>query len=334
MTARISGVQALDLVQLAYQDWDSDAWRERLIANVQGLVAGARTTGMYEFTARPVPGGIALEVDGDIELVGEDSLPGSQRALLDATPSILESMIYPSGASTASERAGVGAEMAEWPQWRAMWRPPVMDALGLVFTDLSGHGVCMFSGLTATTNLSPRERALLAKTVAHLGAGYRLHRAKTSRPLEAAEAIFSSNGKVLHAAERAQIKSDALDDGRLRRDEARKTTHDPEKALEIWRGLVAGRWSLVDHFDTDGKRFLLAMKNAPSVDPRADLTPRERRVCSLAATGHRDKDISYMLGISLGSVTASMSRARKKLGITSRAELAGVWRAMELASRA
>jgi len=100
MTGRVDGAQALDLVDLAYEDWDSEAWRERLIANVQRLVPGARTTGMYEYTARPVPGGIAIAVEGDITLVGEDSLPGSQRALLNSPPAILESMIYPSGANT------------------------------------------------------------------------------------------------------------------------------------------------------------------------------------------------------------------------------------------
>jgi DNA-binding CsgD family transcriptional regulator len=102
--------------------------------------------------------------------------------------------------------------------------------------------------------------------------------------------------------------------------------HDPEKALEIWRGLVAGRWSLVDHFDTDGKRFLLAVKNTPGVEGRADLTSRERRVTALAAMGHRDKEIAYILGLSVASVTAAIHRARGKLGVRTRAELAAVWR--------
>jgi DNA-binding CsgD family transcriptional regulator len=95
---------------------------------------------------------------------------------------------------------------------------------------------------------------------------------------------------------------------------------------EIWKGLVAGRWSLVDHVDTDGKRFLLAMKNTPNVDKRADLTPRERRVSSLAAMGHRDKEIAYMLGLSPASITASLHRARAKLGAKTRADLARIWR--------
>jgi DNA-binding CsgD family transcriptional regulator len=129
----------------------------------------------------------------------------------------------------------------------------------------------------------------------------------------------------LHARARAQGKLDDLDEGRRRRNEAQKARHDAEKALEIWKGLVAGRWSLVDHFDTDGKRFLLAMKNTPKVDRPIDLTPGAKRAAALAAMGHRDKEIAYMLGVSVASVTASLHRTRAKLGVRSRAELATVW---------
>ncbi|HUJ60062.1 MAG TPA: hypothetical protein VLX92_16265, partial [Kofleriaceae bacterium] len=35
---------------------------------------------------------------------------------------------------------------------------------------------------------------------------------------------------------------------------------------------------------------------APEVEPRAELAPQDRRVAALAAMGHRDKEIAYMLG--------------------------------------
>ena len=68
------------------------------------------------------------------------------------------------------------------------------------------------------------------------------------------------------------------------------------------------------------------MKNAPEVDARADLTAHERRVSSLAAMGHRDKEIAYTLGVTLASVGAALHRARTKLGACSRAALAATWR--------
>jgi DNA-binding CsgD family transcriptional regulator len=212
------------------------------------------------------------------------------------------------------------------PFWREIWPEPIVDSLGLVSLDASGDGFIACVGLDHLGSLTQRERRLLARVGTHVGAGDRLRRGKPGRLLDEAEAVLSPSGKVLHAVERAKNRIDSLREGRERREEARKMQHDPEKALEIWRGLVAGRWSLVDHFDTDGKRFLLAVKNTPGVEGRADLTSRERRVTALAAMGHRDKEIAYILGLSVASVTAAIHRARGKLGVRTRAELAAVWR--------
>lgn len=210
--------------------------------------------------------------------------------------------------------------------WKELWREPVADSVGIVAADPAGHGVCASIGLPERRGLSERQLRLLDRVAVHLSAGRRLREKKQSRLLDDAEAILSSNGKVLHALKAAKNKRESLHAARARRDEASKLKHDPEKALEIWKGLVGGRWSLVDHFDTDGKRLLLAVKNAPQIDPRADLSPRERRVCALVAMGHRDKEIAYSLGLSLGSVTAALHRARMKLKVSSRTELAAAWR--------
>jgi DNA-binding NarL/FixJ family response regulator len=68
------------------------------------------------------------------------------------------------------------------------------------------------------------------------------------------------------------------------------------------------------------------MKNTPKVDACGDLTPRELRVTALVAMGHRDGEIAYTLGLSKASVTSSLHRARTKLNVSSRTELAAVWR--------
>ena len=99
-----------------------------------------------------------------------------------------------------------------------------------------------------------------------------------------------------------------------------------ERARQIWEGLLTGSWSLVDHFDADGKRFMIASKNVPGVDKRAELTPQERRVSALAASGQRDKEIADALGLSMPSVIATLHRARAKLGVRSRADHAILWR--------
>jgi hypothetical protein len=58
---------------------------------------------------------------------------------------------------------------------------------------------------------------------------------------------------------RAQRAAKAIDRARSR------ARSNEDEALELWQGLVAGRWSLVEQFDSDGRRFLVARKNDPVV---------------------------------------------------------------------
>jgi DNA-binding NarL/FixJ family response regulator len=95
----------------------------------------------------------------------------------------------------------------------------------------------------------------------------------------------------------------------------------PEEALNLWQALVDGTWSLVDHSDSDGRRFLLARRNEPGVrDPKA-LTSRERSVLAFAAMGHQNKYIGYLLGISAAAVSAHLDLVQRKLGLSCRPEL-------------
>jgi DNA-binding NarL/FixJ family response regulator len=88
---------------------------------------------------------------------------------------------------------------------------------------------------------------------------------------------------------------------------------DPLEAVEVWRGLVAGLWSLVDHYDTDGRRYLVAHRNDPTTpDPRG-LTERERQVVAYADLGQSNKLIAYQLGLSVSTVAVLLARAREKL---------------------
>ena len=96
---------------------------------------------------------------------------------------------------------------------------------------------------------------------------------------------------------------------------------DPDAALEAWKGLVAGRWSLVDHIDTDGKRFIVARRNDPDAHGPGGLTLRERQVMSARARGLSLKLIAYDLGLSIATVCKSLQGGMAKLGVASDAEL-------------
>lgn len=162
------------------------------------------------------------------------------------------------------------------------------------------------------------------RVAAHLAAGLRLRRRLAgASPCE--EAILSPAGALLHAEGPAKARTarDALRDATLAIDKARGRLRrtDPDAALNLWRGLLDGRWSLIDRFDHDGRRFVVAHRNHVTTRGLRALTPRERQVVSYAGLGHSNKLIAYELGLSLGSIGTHLSAALAKLGLKSRLEL-------------
>jgi DNA-binding NarL/FixJ family response regulator len=171
---------------------------------------------------------------------------------------------------------------------------------------------------------SPQTVRVWHRLAAHISAGNRLrstleHFAQSNADsLARAEAILSHAGKVEHATGPAESKQarEALRNALVRIDAARSERDDAPRAVELWRGLVAGRWSLVEHFERDGRRYYLAHKNDPELGPDRALSERERQVLGYAELGHSNKLIGYSLGLSTSTVATLLGRARKKLGIS------------------
>jgi DNA-binding CsgD family transcriptional regulator len=93
--------------------------------------------------------------------------------------------------------------------------------------------------------------------------------------------------------------------------------------IDTWRALVAGRWTLIETFERDGRRYYVAYPNAPHVRSLHALSPREQQVVAYVAQGDSNKWISYQLDITTGAVSNTLSRALAKLGLSSRREL--IW---------
>jgi DNA-binding NarL/FixJ family response regulator len=167
----------------------------------------------------------------------------------------------------------------------------------------------------------------LSLVSAHLVAARRLRELEDARsdPVAAAEAILDPSGAVYEArgGARAREERDLLAEAVRRVERARGAARRvaPDEALSLWHGLVNGEWTLVDHVDTDRRRFVLARRNPPGVrDPKA-LTPRERDVLGYVALGHSNKFVGYMLGLAPSTVAGHLESAARKLGVSSRLEL-------------
>jgi DNA-binding CsgD family transcriptional regulator len=73
------------------------------------------------------------------------------------------------------------------------------------------------------------------------------------------------------------------------------------------------------------RRELVATGMRPrraAIEGAASLTPRQRQICSLAAAGRANRDIARALFLSIKTVETHLAAGYRKLGISSRAELA------------
>jgi hypothetical protein len=194
------------------------------------------------------------------------------------------------------------------------------DMVGVNGLDPTGRG-CMLVVAARRQAHAPRTVQLWHRLAAHISAGNRLRAILETLPqdddlVNRAEAVLAPSGKIEHATGLAEPRSarEALHDALIRIDKARAERDDAQRSVDLWRGLVAGRWSLVEHFERDGKRYFLAQKNDPELREDLALTPRERQVLAYAELGHSNKLISYALGLSSSTVSTLLARARRKVG--------------------
>ena len=209
--------------------------------------------------------------------------------------------------------------------------PGVSDFLATLGVSPEGLGVMLGAPTSKSIEVDRRVRFRSERLAAHLANTYRLririHQGLLNGTTPAdADAVLEPDGKLVHAAT-AQTK-DSETTERLRTavkaiDRARGAQRrvEPEAALDSWRALVSGRWSLVDHFESDGRRYMVALDNPPgTTDPR-QLTPRERHVAAYAALGYSGKQTAYTLGIDPSVVSRHLAEAVRKLGLASPLEL-------------
>jgi len=78
---------------------------------------------------------------------------------------------------------------------------------------------------------------------------------------------------------------------------------------------------MVDWFDTDGRRFVLAIPNSPNVIEHRGLSERESQVVTCAVVGHSNKMIAYRLGLSTSRVSTLLRSSMRKMGFRTRSQL-------------
>ncbi len=210
------------------------------------------------------------------------------------------------------------------------------DSFNVSGLDATGRGAILIANMPEVADgaVSPSDIALWSRLGAHVAAGHRLirkHR-QLDDELAGVDAVIEPNGQLAHVATdlRDSVALAALRERIVAVDRARahdldgradrNDRNDWRTTTNVWTGLAEGRWSLVDRFDRDGRRYYLARPNLP--DAAHDLlAPREAQVAHAAALGHSNKHIAYELGISISTVATHLKSAARKLGVSSRVEL-------------
>ena len=315
----------VDLLAVAYRSDGSDEDWLGALADCFGRVLGP--FGRLGTTAHVATGRIegnyrVLERFGPFQFRTEFACEPAAAfgAMKLAPPEIQDAMFFANQfASTASVVTGLGETLPTNPVWMNVWKPEVKDSLGVVGQD-GALGVLVLSGpLDHAHTLNSREMRLWRRVANHLGAALRLRRA-TVRP-DAAAAVLAADGRVLHVGEDESDGTTRVVEGFERRRAALASSDRPEGALEVWQGLIDGRWSLLDYLDTDGKALVLAVRNEPARSVPLRMTDGQRAAVALASLGYGNKQIAYALGLSQPAVAMLFRRARTALGARNRAEL-------------
>ena len=316
---------AIDLTETAYDlSRPDEDWVEKLLTAFLPVVDDNRGLLGINYWRK----------DGQLQVInvhvaaGPADLAERKKKMVEHSPQeLLQACTRPGYAGTYSELTnGFDGAMSIFQEHMT----PMMDALGINALDPDGQGLVILAGREKVAGISGAQRYHLQQMAVHFGAGHRLrrelHKDNDSELPLGGDAVLNPGTFKVEQAERPLQRTGAVDrlrDAAKRVDRARGRMRyrDPEKALDMWQGLVDGRWSLVDWFDSDGRRYVIARPNSPDVgDPRG-LTPRERQVATYAALGESSKLISYRLGIAKSTVSEFLSSAKKKLGASNHMQL-------------
>ncbi len=211
---------------------------------------------------------------------------------------------------------------AQWERGAERFRRQGHGELVVVnCSDATGRGLALFGTFDGSVPAVSRPR--VSRLAAHVAAAHRLRAALVAAQPKQPEAVLTPDGRLLDAQGEARggTARQALQRHAQRVDRARSRKGRSVDPLDVWTALVEGRWSLVDRFERDGRRFLVALENAPDLRVRAPLAPKARAVLGLVVKGHSTKLIAYELGLTEAGVAWHIKQLVRYFSVSSRRAL-------------
>lgn len=195
--------------------------------------------------------------------------------------------------------------------------------------ELAHHGITEFVGLNCPTQtggllvvgaihdepmpVTAAQHAFWLPVAEHLAAGARLREHVTPE----ADAVFRvDRGDVVteHLTTEAAATSARAKLRRAVVQRERQRARSRATREELWPAVIDGRWTLIDRFDENGRRYLLAVQN-PAGPQVQMLSPRERSVIAAMRRGEANKAIAIELDVSEATISRIANSALAKLGL-------------------
>jgi DNA-binding NarL/FixJ family response regulator len=202
---------------------------------------------------------------------------------------------------------------------------PYVDFKSILTPPVLGKHLQLGAMTDRLARTTPSERRLWEALGTHVTAGLGLREELNPHVPARTDAVFTPDGRCVHVEGEARSTTarELLRHHARCMEKARGPLRrrDPEAALSLWKALVAGRWTIVDRWDADGRRYLVARRNEEKGwDPRA-LTAREVQAVEGAMRGEPNAQIAHALGIHESTVATHLSRALRKLVLRRREHL-------------
>ncbi len=310
-------------------DVEPKRWQQNLTEEIRHRLPSGPGILSYEFDFRE-PGrstGLGRVIGvGDMEEFADQAVPVHESFDADLYRQLLEGLgSHAATIREALQKLNIDASVFT-PIDQIISQLGYRDIWGVCSMNPDGLGIVFALPIIATQEARGLNRQAWTKVGVHIAAAHRLQRRLRRYPeFEDAEGIFRADGREVQLGGQAVDEREALSRFIQTVDKAR--AHDyrsgDSSTLDVWEGLLRGRWSLVDHIDSDGTHFLLAIRNDPDAEGPRSLSRREAQVAIYAAQGHMNKEIAYELGLAVSTVATHLSNALHKLGLMSRTEL--VW---------
>lgn len=215
----------------------------------------------------------------------------------------------------------------------AFKRDGVSDAAGLIVPTRDESSVLFFTARQRETQPVPiQAKSRWIQLQRHIGAVYDLRtRLAEGSPAEMHSMWFDTNGRCVDRGlgDDADVR-DRLRDA-VRTYEASRSARREAQRVDLqryWTSVLSGQWVILDRFDSDGRRFIVALPVSQLGDTIRGLSHREREILDLVGDGLSNKAIAFELGVSTTAISTHVSNIFRKLGIDDRASAVRLVRTM------